>query len=205
MTKKLAFDKEIDRVDRLLSKWGICVGNLGDAKAKRRELAVTLARCHPGVFTDVVFEVMVKEARLRGLKAVQLWIYGLLSDEVERGAYLPELLREAATAPPVDAGEPGFHMRIHPGTPGYLELEAEKHGTTISEESYIRQARWMYARYRGDGWTIARVAEESKVTRQFAREQISAEFVIQTGETLEQWETNKSKKKAPPTPRDTKG
>lgn len=191
MGKKLTFDKEVDRVDRLLSKWGICVGNLGGAKAQRRELATTLARCHPGVFQEVVFEAMVKEARLQGIQKPPLWIYGILSDEVERSTYLPEILREAATPPAVDAGEPGYHMRLKPGTQAYLKKRAELAGTTVEEETKDHQKRWMYARYRWEGWSIAKIAEESNVTREFAKQEISAEMVIQDGCTLQEWEKSR--------------
>jgi len=191
MAKKLTFDKEVDRVDRLLSKWGISVGNLAGARTKRRELAVTLARCHPGVFTDTVLEVLGKEARLQGIHKPALWIYGLLTDEVERGSYLPEVLRAAASPPPVDAGEPGYHMRLHPGTKGYLAQEATKHGTSVAEEAQYRRMRWMYSRYKGDGWSIAKIADESQVTRELAKQEISAEMVIQDGMTLEEWEKSR--------------
>lgn len=191
MAKKLTFDREVDRVDRLLSKWGISVGNLAGARAKRRELAVTLARGHPGVFTDVLFEAMAKEARLQGIHKPPLWMYGILVDEVERRTYLPELLRGVLRGSQSAPFEPGGSMRLQPGTQAYLEQQAKLAGTTVEEEAQDRRMKWMYARYRWDGWSTAKIAEESNVTRQFARDEISAEMVIQDGCTLDEWEKSK--------------
>ena len=188
-----AFERETNRIDGLLAKWGVHVG--GQWRARRRKLAVVLAREYAGVVSDGVFEAFMEEAKTRSLKNPTRWIADILDDDDERKFYFPEILKMAKGEPkPGSRPEPG-DRKIHPGSKEEFQRQAESRGTTYSEEVFRARRMWMWSRCWGDRWPMARIADEQGITVEEAREQISAEFKCQDGVTLEEWEASQKRPK----------
>jgi len=177
-----AFSTEVQRVDTLLCKWGINVGNLGGARGRRREIALALAKDFPDQITDLVLDCFIKEGRLQGWKNPRAWAAKVLEDEGERNGYLPEILSQSNGAP--RRGDPvefGRKLRYSPGSQEALSRQAEVNGTTVSEEQHYYRQRWIYYRVKFDGVSLDLAAQEACVPLQQAQEEFEAERGVQEG------------------------
>jgi hypothetical protein len=190
------FEAEVQRVDTLLAKWGILVGNLGGSRGRRREIATSLATENAGVLTDLVLAAFMAEAETQGVKNPRGWIAGILSDKGEREAYLPEIVKQAAgksreaSRKRKESRGPGDHM-IQPGEQEELKKRADQSGRTYSEEVYLARRGAITAYYWADGKSVAEIAEFQGMDKELCREEISKGLQVQFGKTIEEWEADK--------------
>lgn len=179
-----AFAAEVQRIDVLMAKWGILLGNLGGNRTRRRELATVLALEHGGIVTDLVFKAFIDEGKLQGIREVRGWLVGILENEAERKAYFPEVIKTSQGSPSSIKGEekaergPGDFME-QVGSRAYLQKKANTYGTTLSEETFRARRMWMWSRCWGDRWEFTAIADEQQIPVEQCRKEVSDEMQVQ--------------------------